>query len=88
MNVKYGIAKAVSLCVAFSYTLYRSLKKLISLSDIAHFAVRLSPYQGAIWCFSAPEMGFIASRNGAFCNAARYSLNLSYWYSTTYANLL
>ena len=78
MDVKYGVSEAVSGHTGFSYTLYHSPKKCVSLSDIAHFALRKSPFQGAIWCFSASEMGFIALRNGAFCNVKKYPLNIKH----------
>ena len=78
----------VSVCIAFWYTLYPSLKILILLSDIARFAVQLSPFQGAIWCFSAPKMGHFASRNGAYCKTGKCSLKLICWYSISWENLL
>ena len=78
----------VSVCIAFWYTLYPSLKILILLSDIARFAFRLSPFHGAIWCFSSPEMGHFASWNGTYCKTGKYSLILSYWYSISCKNLL
>ncbi len=78
----------VSVCIAFWYTLYPSLKILILLSDIARFAFRLSPFHGAIWCFSTPKMGHFAWQNGAYCKAKRCPLKLSYWYSISYENLL
>ena len=40
MNVKFGISEAISVYIGFSYTPNRSPKILISLSDIAHFAVQ------------------------------------------------
>ena len=78
MNVKYDIVTPVLLCIAFRYTPYHSPKRYILLSDIAHFVVRNSQFQGAIWCFSASETGHFASRNGAFCKAEKYPLNTSY----------
>ncbi len=36
-----------------------------------HFGMRNGPFQGAIWCFSAPEMGFIAWWMGQYQNAGR-----------------
>jgi hypothetical protein len=38
--------------------------------------VRNSPFQGAIWCFSASEIGHFASRNGAFCKSKKHPLNI------------
>ena len=77
----------VSVYIIFSYTLYHSPEQSILLSDNTHFVVRLSPFQGAIWCISSPEMGHFASRNGAFCNAKKYHSSISYWYSTYYKSL-
>ena len=34
-----------------------------------HFGLRNGLYWSAKWCFSAPEMGFIAPRNGQYRNA-------------------
>ncbi len=39
MDVKYGVSEAVSGHTDYSYTLYHSPEKCVSLSDIAHFAV-------------------------------------------------
>ena len=78
MNVKYGVSEAVSGHTGFSYTLYHSPKKCVSLSDIAHFALRKSPFQGAIWCFLASNIGHFASRNGAFCKTKKYVLNINH----------
>ena len=78
MNVKYGVSEAVSGHTDYSYTLYHSPEKCVSLSDIAHFAVRLSPFQGAIWCFSASKIGLFASRNGAFCKVIKYPLDINH----------
>jgi len=44
MNVKSDVSEAVSGHIGSSYTLYHSPKILIPCYDIAHFAVRLSPY--------------------------------------------
>ena len=87
MNVKYSIIMPVSVYIIFSYTLYHSPEQSILLSDKAHFVLRLSPFQGAIWCISSPEMGYFASRNGAFCNTKKHPLNRSHWYSIYYKSL-
>ena len=78
MDVKSTMSEAVSGHPGFSYTLYHSPEKCVSLSDIAHFALRKSPFQGAIWCFSASNIGHFASRNGAFCKAKKYVLNINH----------
>ena len=78
---------SVSGYIIFSYTLYHSPEQSILLSDNTHFVVWLSPFQGAIWYISSPEMGHFASRNGAFCNAKKYHSSISYWYSTYYKSL-
>ena len=39
MNVKSTVSEAVSGHPGFSYTLYHSPEKCVSLSDIAYFAV-------------------------------------------------
>ena len=49
--------------------------------------LRLSLFHGAIWCFSASEIGHFASWNGAFCNTKKCPLNISYWYSILYNKL-
>ena len=64
--------------MTFSFTPYHSPELFVLLSDIAHFAVRLSPYQDVIWCISASETGHFTYRNSAFRNAGKRSLNLSY----------
>ena len=87
-NVKTIVSEAIWGFIVFRYTPNRSPEKSISLSDIAYFAVRLSLFQGAKWCFSASEMGSFASRNGAYCNARKCSLNINHWYSIHYKNLL
>jgi len=46
--------------------------------------MRKSPYWTAIWCFSASEMGFIASRNGLYCKTKKWPLNINHWYSIYY----
>ncbi len=48
MDVKSTASEAVSGHTGFSYTLYHSPEKCVSLSDIAHFVFRLSSFQGAI----------------------------------------
>ena len=78
MNVKYGIMMPVLPCIDFRYTPKHSPERYILLSDIAHFVVRNSLFQGAIWCFSASEIGFIASRYGAFCKAKKCLLNINH----------
>jgi hypothetical protein len=42
------------------------LGDILSLCNMHHFGLRNSPFQGAIWCISAPEMGFIIPRNGHY----------------------
>ena len=76
--LKIDAFKVIPHYTALSYTPYRSPKIFILLSDIAHFAVRLSPFQGAIWCISAPETGHFACRNGAFRNTFKSPLNINY----------
>ena len=60
----------------------------VLLSDNAHFAFRSSPFQGAIWCFSASEIGHFAWRNGAFRKTTKCPSNINHWYSIFYINLL
>jgi len=85
-NVKPGVIKPVSARTIFWYTPYRSQVKFISPSDKANFVVRLSTYQGVIWCISASEIGRFASRNGVYCKAGKYPLNINYWHSIHYIN--
>ncbi len=39
-----------------------------SLCEKHHFGLRNGPYWSAIWCFSAPNMGFFAWQNGQYRN--------------------
>ena len=66
-NVKSGITNVLSDKTASGYTLFCSLRQLILGSDNARFTVRLSIYQGTIWCFSTPETGHFACRNSVYC---------------------
>ena len=70
----------------------RSFYILLIISDLClsgisshckkhRFGLRNGLFQGAKWCFSASEMGFIASRNGAYCKTKKYHLNINHWYS-------
>ncbi len=42
---------------------------ILSLCEKHHFGLRNGPYWSAKWCFSAPEMGLIATQNGQYRNA-------------------
>ena len=42
---------------------------ILSLCEKHHFGLRNGLYWDAKWCFSAPEMGLIATRNGQYRNA-------------------
>ena len=44
-------------------------KGIFSFCEKHHFGLRNGLYWSAIWCFSASEMGFIASRNVQYQNA-------------------
>ena len=45
------------------------LMGILSLCEKHHFGLRNGLYWDAKWCFSAPEMGLIATRNGQYRNA-------------------
>ena len=47
------------------------LRGILSPCKKHHIVLRNGLFQGAKWCFSAPDMGFIALRNGHYQKAKR-----------------
>ena len=58
--------KALLSRTVFSHTLQCGPEWFILCSDHACFSVRLRPYQGVIWCISAPDMGISRAQTVLF----------------------